>query len=269
MSTYAIGDVQGCFEALLRLLDKIQFDAQHDTLWFTGDLVNRGPQSLETLRFIHSLGKKAITVLGNHDLTLLAVGNHAIPYNPARHTFIDILEAPDRDELLNWLQFQPLLHHDEQLQFTLVHAGFSPLWDLPTAMTLAKEVETVLQSAHSLEFFKHMYGNYPNTWGPQLTGWDRLRYIVNCFTRLRFCNAKGQLELSSTEAENHAPEGFSPWFKIPNRKSQTLNIIFGHWAALNGKTDEPNVFPLDTGCVWGKCLTAFRLEDHLNIALQC
>lgn len=271
MSTYAIGDVQGCFEPLLRLLDKIQFDDKKDILWFTGDLVNRGPRSLETLRFIKSLNtnKQAITVLGNHDLALLAVGNQVLPYNPARYTFMDILKAPDRDELLTWLQSQPLLHHDNDLQFTLVHAGFPPQWDLPTAQLLAKEVEHVLQGPNNLAFFKHMYGNYPNVWDPQLTGWDRLRFIVNCFTRLRFCSDKGQLELTNTEAEDKAPPGFSPWFKIPHRKSQTLNILFGHWAALRGKTDVATVFPLDTGCVWGHCLTAFRLEDRVKITVEC
>lgn len=269
MSTYAIGDIQGCFDSLLQLLEKIQFDQQKDTLWFAGDLVNRGTQSLETLRFVKSLQDRAITVLGNHDLTLLAVGNKTIPYNPRHHTFIDILEAPDCHELLTWLQYQPLLHHDAALGFTLVHAGLAPQWDLATAQSLAKEVESVLQGNMAIELFNHMYGNYPDNWDPTLKGWDRLRVIINYFTRLRFCNPEGQLELKTTGNESHAPLGFTPWFKIPNRKSQDLNILFGHWAALEGKTEIPTVFPLDTGCIWGNCLTALRLEDRLTISVRC
>lgn len=269
MSTYAIGDVQGCFEPLLRLLDTLHFDDTKDMLWFAGDLVNRGPQSLETLRFIKSLGKKAITVLGNHDLSLLAVATNAIPYDPTRHTFIDILKAPDRDELCTWLATQPLLHHDNALEFTLVHAGIPPQWDLTTAQKLAKEVESVIPGADHLRFFQHIYDKHPCIWDPKLTGVERLRYIVNGFTRLRFCNDKGDLELTTTESEDKAPLGFNPWFKIPERKSQSLNILFGHWAALKGQTDIPNVFPLDTGCVWGNCLTAFRLEDRVKIMVKC
>lgn len=269
MSTYAIGDIQGCFQSLTQLLDKIQFDQHKDTLWFTGDLVNRGPHSLETLRFVKSLQKQAIVVLGNHDLTLLAVGNQAIPYNPHHHTFIDILHAPDCNELLTWLQHQPLLHHDPKLNFTLVHAGLAPQWDLSTAQSLAKEVESVLQGSQTIEFFKHLYGNYPDTWDPALKEWDRLRLIVNYFTRMRFCNEKGQLEFKTTGSAEKPPSGFSPWFTIPNRKSQDLNIVFGHWAALEGKSEVPTVFPLDTGCVWGNCLTALRLEDRIKISVQC
>jgi len=269
MSTYAIGDIQGCFDPLMRLLDKIQFNDKQDILWFAGDLINRGPQSLETLRFIKSLKQQAITVLGNHDLTLLAIGKQAIPYNPHLHTFNDILTAPDCEELLAWLSHQPLLHHDHTLNFTLVHAGFPPQWDLSTAIALAKEVEAVLQGPTAIEFFKHMYGDYPNIWDPNLTGWDRIRFIVNCFTRLRFCSPLGELELSQVGPEDSAPHGFSPWFKIPHRHSQDLNILFGHWASLMGNTDVPNVFPLDTGCVWGNCLTALRLEDRVKISVQC
>lgn len=269
MSTYVIGDVHGCFDPLRRLLDKIQFNEHQDTLWFTGDLVNRGPHSLETIRWIKNLPKQTIIVLGNHDLTLLAVGREAIPYNPKRHTFIDILKAPDRDELLNWLQAQPLLHHDNHSGFMLIHAGLPPQWDLDTAKMLAREVEHVLQSSDNLEFFKHMYGNFPKRWEPHLIGWDRLRFIVNCLTRLRFCNEMGELELTVTGFENNLPHNLYPWFKISHRKSAHLNILFGHWAALEGQADVPNVFPLDTGCVWGNALTAFRLEDRQKITVPC
>jgi bis(5'-nucleosyl)-tetraphosphatase (symmetrical) len=269
MSTYAIGDIQGCFKPLMRLLEKIQFNDKQDVLWFAGDLVNRGTQSLETLRFIKSLKKQAITVLGNHDLTLLAVAKKVIPFKPHVHTFEDVLSAPDCEALLTWLSHQPLLHHDPVLNFTLVHAGFPPQWDLSTALSLAKEVEITLQGPEALDFFKHMYGNLPNIWDPQLSGWDRLRFIVNCFTRLRFCDHQGHLELSQVGPEDSASEGLYPWFKIPKRRSQHLNILFGHWASLRGHTDEPTVFPLDTGCIWGHCLTAFRLEDRVKISVQC
>ena len=195
MSTYAIGDLQGCFDPFMRLLEKIQFDEKQDTLWLTGDLVNRGPQSLETLRFIKNLGHHAITVLGNHDLTLLAVAFNAISYDPKRYTFGDILAASDRDALIDWLRHRPFIHQDSSLGYTLVHAGLPPQWDLVLAKSLAKEVELILQSENPLPFFENLFGNMPNHWDPALTGMDRLRFIVNCFTRLRFCNGAGELEL--------------------------------------------------------------------------
>ncbi len=271
MSTYAIGDVQGCYDPLMRLLDKIHFDKEKDQLWFTGDLVNRGPNSLKTVRFVKSLNTSAITVLGNHDLTLLAVGYGTKPYNANYYTFNDILEAPDRDSFLSWFKTLPLIHHDPKLGFSLVHAGFHPLWDLTLALKLAKEVETILQGPESLfhEFLKHLYGNEPDTWDLHLTGWDRIRFIVNCFTRMRFCNEAGKLEFLTKESAHAAPPGFSPWFQIPNRKTKEMNIIFGHWAALEGHTNTPKVFALDTGCVWGNCLTALRLEDQQRYTVDC
>lgn len=269
MSTYAIGDIQGCFEPFTRLLEKIQFDPKKDTLWLTGDLVNRGPQSLETLRFVKNLEYHAITVLGNHDLTLLAVALNAIPFDPKRHTFSDILAAPDKAILIHWLLHQPLIHHDASLEYTLVHAGLHPHWDLALAKSLAKEVEMILQSENPLPFFENLYGNTPNHWDPALTGFGRLRFIVNCFTRLRFCNLQGELDLKTTESAEKAPAGYLPWFAIPNRKSRDLKIIFGHWASLEGKCAEPNVFALDTGCVWGNCLTAMRIEDGKRFTESC
>lgn len=268
MSTYAIGDIQGCFEPFMRLLKNIQFDPKKDTLWLTGDLINRGPQSLETLRFVKNLGKQAITVLGNHDLTLLAVAYKAFQYDPKRHTFNDILEAKDKDELIHWLIHQPLIHHDASLGYTMVHAGLHPHWDLRLAQSLAKEVETTLQQ-NPLPFFENMFGNMPNHWDPTLTGFDRLRFIVNCFTRIRFCNLEGHLDLQTTESAENAPSGYLPWYAIPHRKSKGLRILFGHWASLQGKCREPNVFALDTGCVWGNCLTAMCLEDGKRFTEPC
>jgi bis(5'-nucleosyl)-tetraphosphatase (symmetrical) len=267
MPTYAIGDIQGCYSALQDLLTLIQFDKNNDTLWFTGDLVNRGPQSLETLRFIKSLGKKQITVLGNHDLHLLAVSHGAHSGSPD-DTLQEILAAPDRDELLQWLSQQPLLHHDDSSGFIMVHAGLAASWDLDLAKQLAHEVEQVLQSENNHDFFRHMYGNHPDLWDANLTGYDRLRCITNYFTRARFCYPDGRLELKNKGKVEHA-EKLIPWFNVPDRKNKNLKIIFGHWAALGGVTNTPNVFALDTGCIWGFTLTAMRLEDGELFSVSC
>ncbi len=269
MSTYAIGDLQGCFESFIRLLEKIHFDPKNDTVWLTGDLVNRGPQSLETLRFVKSLGDRATTVLGNHDLTLLAVAYQVFPFDAAHHTFSDILEAPDKIELIDWLIHRSLLHWDKNLNFLLVHAGFYPKWDLPLLLSLAKEVEAELQGSASSLFLKNMYGNEPSIWNNQLQGYDRLRFITNCFTRMRFCSSEGELELTLKESVAHAPNGYLPWFSIPNPAISSLKIVFGHWASLEGKCDVTNVFPLVTGCVWGNCLTAMRLVDQILFSIPC
>lgn len=267
MATYAIGDIQGCFTDLENLLKKIQFDSTHDTLWFTGDLVNRGPLSLETLRFVKSLGNKQHTVLGNHDLHLLALAYGAHP-GSADDTLMPILDAPDRDELLDWLCQQPLLHHDEALGFVMVHAGLAHNWDLKTAKSLAHEVETVLRSDQKYDFFNHMYGNHPDHWDATLTGYDRLRCITNYFTRLRFCYPDGRLELKNKGKVEHA-ENLIPWFQVPHRINKDIKIIFGHWAALGGITHTPNTYALDTGCVWGHSLTAMRLEDESYTSVSC
>lgn len=268
MATYVIGDVQGCFTALQKLLDKIQFDPQQDSLWFTGDLVNRGPQSLETLRFIKQLGAKAQTVLGNHDLHLLAVLQGAHP-GWKEDTLTDIFQAEDRAELIAWLKQQPLLHHDEQLGYAMVHAGLASSWDLNTAKRLAGEVSAILQGEQAVEFFKQMYGNQPNQWDDHLTGWDRARCITNFFTRARFCHVDGSLELTVKGKMETQVGDLVPWFQVPNRVNADLKIIFGHWAALSGVTNTPKVYALDTGCVWGFCLTAMRLEDECRFSVGC
>jgi bis(5'-nucleosyl)-tetraphosphatase (symmetrical) len=195
VAVYAIGDIQGCFHELQHLLTQLRFDPAQDRLWFAGDLVNRGPHSLETLRFVRNLGPAALTVLGNHDLHLLAVAS--VPSKlKAKDTLHPILDATDRDELLDWLRHQPLLHHDTDLGYTLVHAGLPPQWDLKQAQQCAHEVETQLRSANYADFFSHMYGDEPTQWSDTLTRWDRLRFITNCFTRLRYCDAEGHLALS-------------------------------------------------------------------------
>lgn len=269
MATYAIGDLQGCFAPFMRLLETLQFDEKKDFLWLTGDLINRGPQSLETLRFVASLEERVISVLGNHDLTLLAVASGTAQYDPQHHTFEDILNAPDRSHLIHWLKQCPLMHHDPVLGYTLVHAGFHPQWDLLLALSLAQEIETVLQGASSNEFLTIMYGNKPNQWSQTLKGWDRLRFIVNCFTRIRFCTPQGELEFDTKESAHFAPSGYLPWFAIPNRLTRDLKIVFGHWASLQGESHTPGIYPLDTGCVWGNCLTALRLDDGQLFSESC
>lgn len=267
MSTYAIGDVQGCYDSLQLLLEKIHFNPNTDSLWFTGDLVNRGPASLETLRFVKHLGSNHHMVLGNHDLHFLALA-HGVYFGTVDKSLTQILEAPDRNELVHWLCQQPLLHHDERLGFTLVHAGLAPHWDLTTAKHLAHEVENILRSEERIHFFQNMYGNEPDYWDPNLEGFGRLRCITNYFTRMRFCYPDGRLNLKNKGKIDQASD-LIPWFKLPNRVNQHLNILFGHWAALEGVTDTPHVFALDTGCVWGNRLTAMRLEDGERFSVKC
>ena len=259
MAVYAIGDIQGCCDEFEQLLDRLQFDPTQDQLWLTGDLVNRGPRSLDTLRLVKSLGKSAITVLGNHDLHLLAV---AFDQNARRKkdTFDDILSAPDRDELLDWLRQQPLLHHDAKLNRTLIHAGLPPQWTLTQARACARELERVLQNAdHARELFQQMYGDTPDRWDDQLQGFDRLRFITNCLTRLRVCTADGTLRLKEKNVPHQLASGLYPWFRAPQRQTANDQIICGHWSAL-GYHDADQVLALDTGCIWGGTLCGIRID---------
>ena len=265
MSTYAIGDLQGCFSELQDLLDKINFDESKDKLWFVGDLVNRGPESLKCLRFVKSLGKKAKTVLGNHDLHLLAVANKV--REPHRNdTFDEILNANDADELFNWIRHLPLLVHDKKLNFTMIHAGLPPQWSLKKAKKLAKETESLLQSKQFNDFIHNMYGDQPDSWSKTLDGDDRYRFIINCFTRVRYLEQSGKLNLKENNSPGTQPESLIPWYALPRRKTNKDKIIFGHWSTvtLGEKQNfkEYNVYPLDTGCLWGGTLTAMRLEDE-------
>lgn len=261
MATYAIGDIQGCFSALTRLLKTVDFNSDKDRLWIAGDLINRGPESLQTLQFLYKIRENLDIVLGNHDLHLLAVAAGFKKPTPS-DTLDDILKAPIRDKLLNWLKQQPLIHHDSALNYTMVHAGIPPQWSISESLTYAKEVENILSSEDINAFLSVMYGNEPNHWDESLTGMDRLRLITNYFTRMRFCTPTGDLELKTKSHVNDAPTGYYPWFDITHRKTKNDNIIFGHWAALEGKTRQNNIFALDTGCVWGGKLTAMRLEDR-------
>jgi bis(5'-nucleosyl)-tetraphosphatase (symmetrical) len=258
---YVIGDVQGCYDPLQRLLDSIHFDDRSDRLWFVGDLVNRGPQSLEVLRFIKSLPLAPRITLGNHDLHLLA----KLFADNARHnpddTLHDVLVASDRDELGHWLRQQSILIHDRELNVVMCHAGIAPMWDLPQAKALAKELEQVLRGEDYREFFTQMYGNEPDHWSDNLEGIARLRVICNYFTRMRFCDVRGHLMLTYKGTIEEAPANLYPWYMVPNRLEIDADIVFGHWAALQGKCPHPRIHALDTGCFWGGQLTALRLQD--------
>lgn len=266
MSTYVIGDVQGCFASLQALLRDVQFNAANDTLWFTGDLVNRGPDSLSVLRFVKALGDQQISVLGNHDLHLLAVARGGATLHP-KDTLHGILHAPDCDQLLDWLQSRRLLHYDADFNAVLTHAGLAPMWSLTEAMQFAREVEVMLQSDHAADFLRVIYGNQPDVWNAALTGNDRLRCIVNYFTRMRLCHADGRLDFAYNGALAGCPPDLFPWFSMPMRQEKTVDILFGHWAALNGEVTVPHVYALDTGCVWGKTLTALCLETKARFSV--
>ncbi len=266
MSIYAIGDIQGCFQQLQELLRKIKFKADRDKLWFAGDIVNRGPDSLETLRFIRSLGGNAITVLGNHDLHLLAVANGRGKQGK-KDTIKPILQAPDRDKLLDWLQHRPLMHYDKNLEVAMVHAGVHPSWSVKQALLLASEVEAMLQSDRAHEYFHHMYGDKPPRWSEKLKGWDRLRFITNVFTRMRYCDDKGRLTLRDKGAPSKQPPGIIPWFNVKGRKTKDTKIIFGHWSTLTNPNIK-NLYPLDTGCLWGGELSALKVNSKMNELVQ-
>ena len=257
MATYAIGDIQGCYSVLRRMLDQLRFDPARDRLWLVGDLVNRGPQSLAVLRFVKSLGTRAVTVLGNHDLHLLVVAAGHVKQHDG-DTLSAILRAPDRDELLDWLRRCKMMHAAGR--YAMVHAGLLPQWSIAKALALAREVEAALRRDDYSEFLRHMYGNQPDRWRDTLTGFDRLRVITNALTRLRLCTPAGRMEFTHKGEPLGVPRGFQPWFSVPRRRNRTSTIIFGHWAAL-GLYMDSNVAGLDTGCVWGRRLTAFRLAD--------
>ncbi len=263
MATYAIGDVQGCYDELKALLTKVHFNADKDQLWFCGDLINRGPESLKTLKFIHSLRENSHVVLGNHDLHLLATSFHH--HRPGKKdTIQDILDATDSHELLEWLRFLPLVHYDEKLELMMLHAGTHPNWDVNKILKLAKEVESLLQAPEHVDFYKHMYGDKPQNWSEALSGWNRYRFITNIFTRLRYCDIHGRPALNAKGAPGTQSSGLMPWFEHPERLSRHQKIIFGHWSTLPeaGNTATHNTYPLDSGCLWGGKLTAMRIDDH-------
>ncbi len=268
MAVYAIGDLQGCYDEFRALLDRLAFDPGRDRLWLTGDLVNRGPGSLATLRYVRSLGDAVASVLGNHDLHLLAVAAGEGRGLRRGDTLAEILAAPDRDELLHWLERRPLLWHDAALGWTMVHAGLAPEWDLDTATRCAADVGAALVAAPG-EFYAAMYGNEPDRWSDSLAGVERLRYTVNCMTRLRFVAADGRLLLKYKGGLAGAPDGAQPWFRAAARRTARDRIVFGHWSAL-GYYAGDGVVSLDSGCVWGGALTAQRLDAAADpVRLPC
>ena len=263
MASYVIGDVQGCYKTLLRLLDEIAFDPDKDKLWFAGDLVNRGPDSLNTIRLVKEIASKV--VLGNHDLHLLACyfGKDSSPRR--KDTFGDILDAPDCDELMEWLRHQPLAVWNKKRSIFMSHAGLPHIWSPEKALKLSKEVNRVIRGKNARAFFDEMYGNEPDCWGGKLEGMARLRVITNYLTRMRFITPKGNLDFAAKESVDSAPLGYRPWFEHP-RKDPATRIVFGHWAALGGETGNPDIVATDTGCVWGGSLTAVNLKNWKRIS---
>lgn len=259
MATYAIGDIQGCYRELRELVDKLKFNSKKDQLWLLGDLINRGPDNLKVVSYIMSLGSAAKTVLGNHDLHFLAIaiGGHRLNQSD---TFSDLLEASDVDEIVDWYCQQPLLVKDANLGFVMAHAGVPHLWDLSEATRLAAEVEKTIRGKRRAEYFRNMYGNVPARWSEQLTGMDRLRSITNYFTRMRLMKLDGTLDFSHKGALSEAPDDCVPWYQLRIEHPLELTTLFGHWAALEGETGCDEVLALDTGCVWGRELTALCLE---------
>ena len=266
MTTYAIGDLHGCLSPLQRLLDKLRFDPRLDHLWFVGDLVNRGPQSLATLRYVRELGSSATVVLGNHDLHLLAVASGVRQPSP-KDTFERILAASDRDELLDWLRHRQFLHHDPGLGCLLVHAGIHPAWNLATSQALAHELEGVLRSSKYVRFLERMYGNEPDVWTGKLKKHERRRLAVNVMTRMRYCNTRGLLDFSFNGPPARADKKLQPWHNFPGRIFDQTRVIFGHWSshpAMSG----PQVVPIDRGCVWGGTLTAYAIDENITYTVR-
>lgn len=265
MAIYAIGDVQGCFDELDALLARLPFSAGKDRLWFVGDLVNRGPHSLEVLRLVRSLGGAAVTVLGNHDLHLVARAlGSARPRDD--DTLDDVLGAPDAGEIIDWLRTLPLLHAEGP--WVMVHAGLLPQWTADRAAALAREVEAALSGPGHRGFVARLYGSRPDRWEDSLEGPDRLRVIVNAMTRMRFCTPEGVMDFHSKGESSAAPAGHVPWFDVPGRRSADARIVCGHWSAL-GLRIEDRLVAIDTGCVWGGSLTAVRLDDLRVFQVPC
>lgn len=268
MSVYLIGDIQGCDAALQRLLEKLAFSPSRDQLFVLGDLVNRGPDSAGTLRRLMGLGGAVRCVLGNHDLHLLAIAAGASK-TKRLDTVSDLLNAPDREAMLDWLRHQHLAMQAHGV--LMVHAGVLPSWTATQTLSLAAEVEQVLRGPDASDFFHQMYGNQPSAWHEDLRGMDRIRVIVNALTRLRFCSAEGVMEFETKEGADQAPAGFMPWFDVPGRLTAQDTVAFGHWSTL-GWLNRPDVWALDSGCVWGGCLSALRLANdgaHELIQVRC
>ena len=270
MSTYVVGDIQGCFGPFQCLLERVKFNPDKDRLWSVGDLINRGPGNIEVLRWFYAHRDNVTMVLGNHDLHLMAVSCGA--RKPSRKDNLeDILDAPDREQLIEWLHFQPLAHFEDGV--TMVHAGIPPIWTVQDTLDRAWEVENALQGARCEEFLTEMYGNDPHVWEDSLSGMTRLRVITNYLTRMRYCTRKGKLDLISKGPQPIpdavAGKKVAPWFSHKRRLTKGQTIIFGHWASLEGMTDNHKVIGLDTGCVWGNALTFYELEKGRRVTCEC
>ena len=269
MAQYAIGDLQGCYDSFRQLLDAIRFDPSKDRIWLVGDLVNRGPKSRKTLKFVRSLGESAVTVLGNHDLHLLALA-HDVKFKKKHfESLYKILGREDCDELLDWLRQQPLAHFDKKLNTLMVHAGIPPQWTVKKTLACAKEVENALRADDYDDFLDEIYGNKPDKWTGKLTGIERLRFIVNALTRMRTIDAQGRIDFSHNGPPDKAAKGLIPWFDMPDARWRSARVVFGHWSAL-GLIVRDDLIAVDTGCVWGRQLTAVKLTKKPKVtAVQC
>lgn len=260
MATYAIGDIQGCYEEFSRLLDLIDFRESRDRLWLLGDLINRGPDNLSVIRRVMAMGDAAITVFGNHDLHFLAV--HRGGHSPGRNdTFSDLLESKHVSDISDWYRHRVFFHRDKELGYVMAHAGVPHLWGAKQALALAAEVEDVIRGAKCEAYFKQLYGDEPDVWNEKWEGMERWRIITNYFTRMRLIDEKGMLNFSHKGSLEDAPPELSPWFTLRSKNPLKQKILFGHWAALEGHTGEDCIIGLDTGCVWGRSLTSLRLDD--------
>lgn len=259
MANLLIGDIHGCYNEFMRVLEKADFSST-DVLWLTGDLVARGPESLKVLKFVKQQSHQVRLTLGNHDIHLLAV-YAGISKNSKKDHINQIFKDPDCDELINWLRHQPLVQIDESLGLIMAHAGISPQWDLDTMLKCAKDLSAMLSSASYPLFLDSMYGDFPDSWDDDLQGLDRLRYIANAFTRMRYCYSDGRLDFYCKDSPQDAPTKLKPWFLLPSKISDNYSIAFGHWASLKGKGTPENIYALDTGCCWGGKLTCLRWED--------
>lgn len=267
MAVYAIGDLQGCYDPFRRLLDEIRFDPSKDTLWLTGDIVNRGPKSLKTLRFVRALGDSVVSVLGNHDLHLLALESGVVRFGKRFGSLEKLLNAPDAAELCEWLRNRPLAHYDKQLDTLLVHAGTHPRWSVKKTLARAAEVEEALQGYNYPSVLGKMYGNTPNRWSGDLSGYKRLRFIINCLTRMRMLTPAQHLDLTFSGSPWRARKSEIPWFEAQDAAWGDTRIVFGHWSAL-GLIVLPDLISVDTGCVWGRQLTAVRLDKRVPRVIQ-
>ena len=266
MATYAIGDIQGCYDPLCRLLEKVKFDQSIDRLWFAGDLVNRGPKSLETLRFVKNLGDTAVTVLGNHDIHLLALHYGVRKRKEKDNTLWPTLDADDADELIIWLQSRPIVHIEDNT--IMVHAGVHPRWSIKTLHTVKQELENAIGAIKNKSSLTELYGDTTGSWKNAEESHTRLRYALNVLTRMRYCESTAIPEYKCSETPGNQPDNLVPWFKIPNQHLKDYTILFGHWAAL-GFHHYKNVYALDSGCVWGNTLTALRLDDKQVFQISC